>query len=97
MIEVLAPQLQGISPGCTFSLQDPLSRLRCIDGPRLRAQLLEFLKFRVLAAQESFFNQTAQSMERRAWLNLHHHESLQLDDIDLELVWNQARMLYMED
>ena len=97
MIEVLAPRVQGISPGCRLSLRDPLSRLRCVDGPRLRAQLLEFLKFRVLAAQDSFFNQTAGTTERRAWLNAHHCEALQLDDIDLDLVWNQARMLYTED
>ena len=97
MIEVLAPRLHEISAGCSLSIQDPLNRLRCVDAQRLRAQLLEFLKFRVLAAQDSFFNQTGGSMERRAWLGAHHGEALQLDDDDLNLVWNQARMLYTEN
>ena len=69
----------------------------CVDAHRLRAQLLEFLKFRVIAAQDSFLNQTGGSMERRAWLGAHHSEALQLDDDDLDLVWNQARMLYTEN
>ena len=64
---------------------------------RVRAVLLEFLKFRVLAAQQEFFRQTESGPARRSWLATHHHEALQLGDADLDRVWNQARTLYTED
>ena len=96
MVEVLAPPLDGIAPGCRLNLHDPLDRLTCIDSLRLKARLLEFLKFRVLAAQQEFFRQTESGPARRSWLATHHHEALQLGDADLDRVWNQAR-LYTED
>ena len=97
MVEVLAPPLDGIAPGCRLNLHDPLDRLTCIDSLRLEARLLEFLKFRVLAAQQEFFRQTESGPARRSWLATHHHEALQLGDADLDRVWNQARTLYTED
>ncbi len=62
---------------------------------RRRAVLLEFLKFRVLAAGQDFFDSEA-SHDRRAWLSLMHPQALALSDVDLDLVWNQARILYTE-
>ena len=97
MVEVLAPPLDGIAPGCRLNLHDPRDRLTCIDSLRLKARLLEFLKFRVLAAQQEFFRQTESGPARRSWLATHHHEALQLGDADLDRVWNQARTLYTED
>ena len=97
MIEVIAPRLQGINAGCSLQFHDPVNRLRCVDSQRIRAQLLEFLKFRMLAAQDLFFKQTAGSEQRRAWLTVHYPEALQLDDDDHEHVWKQAKMLYTEN
>ena len=97
MVEVLAPHLDGIVRGSQLRLHDPLNRLQCIDAVRLKARLLEFLKFRVLAAQHDFFSQSASPPERRRWLASHHPEALQLTDVDLERVWNQAQSLYTED
>lgn len=60
---------------------------------RLRAALLEFLKFRVLAAEETFFEQ-ASAEERRRWLKALFPQALLLSDTVLEQVWNQAYDLY---
>ena len=46
VVEVLAPRLDGLTPGCELAVRDSHNRLRCVDGVRLRARLLEFLKFR---------------------------------------------------
>lgn len=54
-LEVLAPWIQGLAPGQELELGVDPRRCRLIDPARLRARLLEFLKFRVLAAQEEFF------------------------------------------
>jgi len=64
---------------------------------RLRSRLLEFLKFRVLAAQQSFFASTREVDQRRAWLKQVWPEALALEDADLEKIWLQARSLYAED
>lgn len=96
MVEVLAPFQPGLNNGSSVSLHDPQQRLRLIDGPRLRARLLEFLKFRVLASQASFFTDGNQAT-RRLWLQQLHPEALQLPDQDLDRVWAQARQLYTED
>ena len=96
VLEVLAPFQQGMRPGAEVSLHDPHQRLRLIDGMRLRARLLEFLKFRVLASQGNFFSES-HSFERRLWLKTMHPEALQLPDQDLDRVWSQARLLYTED
>jgi hypothetical protein len=54
-LEVLAPWIAGLQPGMELELGVDPRRCRLIDPVRLRARLLEFLKFRVLAAQEEFF------------------------------------------
>ena len=96
MVEVLSPFRRGLTTGSVVSLHDPRQRLRLIDGIRLRARLLEFLKFRVLASQASFF-EADHLNNRRDWLQSLHPEALQLSDDDLDRVWNQARTLYTED
>jgi hypothetical protein len=67
---------------------------------RLRSQLLEFLKFRVLAAQHSFFDPFETSGKLvaapfRQWLATSWPDALALDDQDLLEVLQQARMLYV--
>jgi hypothetical protein len=54
-LELLAPWIPGLNPGAELELGVDPRRCRLIDHARLRARLLEFLKFRVLAAQEEFF------------------------------------------
>ena len=67
------------------------------DAQRIKARaiLLEFLKFRVLAAGLEFFEGTGKE-DRRQWLTLVHPQALALSDEDLEQIWNQARLLYTE-
>lgn len=60
---------------------------------RTRHQLLEFLKFRVLAAEDQFFVD-ASPAQRRAWLKSLFPQALCLSDADLEQVWAQAYALY---
>lgn len=67
---------------------------------RLRSQLLEFLKFRVLAAQDSFFVHFEDQGQLvaaplRAWLASVCPGALALNDQDLLEVLQQARMLYV--
>ena len=67
---------------------------------RLRARLLEFLKFRVLASQEAFFEPwqrwDGSDAERfRQWLGGLWPEALRLNDHDLLAVLDQARTLYV--
>ena len=73
---------------------DPSAQLR------LRARLLEFLKFRVLASQEAFFELWQQGdghdAERfRQWLAGLWPEAIDLADADLLAVLDQARTLYV--
>jgi hypothetical protein len=77
---------------------------RLIQPARLRARLLEFLKFRVLAAQESFFSAFESSQAEppwsapalRAWLaSVGWREALDLSDADLLAVLATARRLYV--
>ena len=95
-VEVLAPRLDGLLVGATVELLDTHQRIRLVDGVRLRARLLEFLKFRVLASQDGFFKHESMG-DRRLWLSSLFPEAGQLSDSDLERVWRQARMLYTED
>ena len=96
VVEVLAPRLDGLTPGCELAVRDSHNRLRCVDGVRLRARLLEFLKFRVLAAQSVFFDSTPTAEDRSRWLAEHCPEALDLDERSIGLVWDQARSLYTE-
>ena len=94
-MELLAPRLSGVEPGSTISLCDQRRRIQLVDTIRLRARLLEFLKFRVLASQQTFFEADA-LMNRRQWLSTMFPEALQLSELDLDRVWTQARSLYTE-
>ncbi len=62
---------------------------------KTRSVLLEFLKFRVLAAGQEFFDGTG-SEQRREWLASVYPQALSLSNEDLEQIWNQARTLYTE-
>ena len=94
-LELLAPRLSGVEPGCTISLRDPRRRIKLVDTIRLRARLLEFLKFRVLASQQTFFEVDTPN-KRQQWLSTMLPEALQLSEQDLDRVWAQARSLYTE-
>ena len=94
-VELLAPRLSWVEPGSTISLRDQRRRIQLVDTIRLRARLLEFLKFRVLASQQTFFEADA-LMNRRQWLSTMFPEALQLSELDLDRVWTQARSLYTE-
>ncbi len=63
------------------------------DQTRVKAVLLEFLKFRVLAAEEKFFANDNPA-HRREWLTAMHPQALMLSDEELDQVWRQARVLY---
>ena len=95
VLEVLAPRLTALKPGDELLIHDPRNRIGCVDGLRLRAQLLEFLKFRVLAAQDGFFVNSSPE-DRRSWLRQHYPEALILDDTALQTVWDRAHELYTE-
>lgn len=60
---------------------------------RAKAVLLEFLKFRVLAAEDGFFVNNDRQ-QRREWLSVMHPKSLVLTDEQLDQVWIQAHALY---
>ena len=94
-LELLAPRLSGIELGSTIDLRDQLGRIKLIDKIRLRARLLEFLKFRVLASQKTFFESDT-LFKRQQWLSTMFPDALQLSEQDLDRVWNQARSLYTE-
>ena len=94
-LELLAPHLNGIEPGSTIQLRDQGGRIKLVDTIRLRARLLEFLKFRVLASQQTFFEADT-LLKRQQWLSTMFPEALQLSEQDLDRVWSQARLLYTE-
>ena len=94
-LELLAPRLSGVEPGGTIHLRDQGQRIKLIDTIRLRARLLEFLKFRVLASQQTFFEADT-LLKRQQWLSSMFPEALQLSNQDLDRVWTQARSLYTE-
>ena len=94
-LELLAPRFSGVEPGCTISLRDQRRRIKLVDTIRLRARLLEFLKFRVLASQQTFFEVDTLA-KRQQWLAAMFPEALQLSEQDLDRVWAQARSLYTE-
>ena len=91
----------SVLAGRWLSSTVPLTHLLGVSGMeadeanrlRLRHQLLEFLKFRVLAAEDQFFSD-ASPEQRRAWLKSLFPRALSLSDQDLEQVWAQAYALY---
>ena len=94
-LELLAPRLRGVEPGSNIHLLDQSGRIKLVDTVRLRARLLEFLKFRVLASQQTFFEVDTLA-KRQQWLSTMFPEALQLSEQDLDRVWTQARSLYTE-
>lgn len=66
------------------------------EALRLRARLLEFLKFRVLAAQHTFFDDLEGAARVREWLAaVGWREALALSDADLLATLETARRLYL--
>ena len=94
-LELLAPRLRGMETGDTIHFCDQGQRIKLIDTVRLRARLLEFLKFRVLASQQTFFEADT-LLKRQQWLSTMFPEALQLFEQDLDRVWCEARLLYTE-
>ena len=102
-LEILAPFLQGLAPGIALELGVDGRRCRLVQPARLKARLLEFLKFRVLAAQEQFFttlgpaDQPAEVAEGlRTWLaEVNWRDALDLSDADLLATLEMARRLYV--
>ena len=95
IVEVICPKLPGITSNAKLTLLDRQDRIELLNIPRLRARLLEALKFKVLASPQSFFTAT-QGQHRREWLRSMHPEFLALSDDVLEQVWKQAKFLYTE-
>ena len=94
LLELLAPPLGSVASGDPFALWVDPRRCRLIQPARLRARLLEFLKFRVLAAQDSFFETDLAAL--RLWLQQSWPEACDLSDADLQRTLEQARCLYTE-
>ena len=101
VVEVLAPPLGAVTPGERFALGVDPRRITCIDGVRLRSRLLEFFKFRVLAAQAEFFadwrsasDASIDPQRLRQWLTVQWPEALALADTDLLATCQKAWELY---
>ena len=94
-LEVLAPWIENLDYGCPLKIKAAAGSLQLIDGCRLRAKLLEFLKFRVLASPIQFFSDASIDSKRK-WLKSTNPEFLALPDHDLDDVWKQAKSLYTE-
>lgn len=84
-LEVLAPWIAGLSSGQALELGVDPRRCRLVDPARLRARLLEFLKFRVLAAQEAFFVAFEPAAPPRA--NGHHDPAIPSADPERLRAW----------
>jgi hypothetical protein len=95
-LEVLSPRIANLGYGCPLQVLAAEGCLQLIDGVRLRAKLLEFLKFRVLASPEQFFTDTSHQ-GKREWLRITNPEFLVLPNADLDYVWTQAMNLYTEN
>ncbi|MEX1322629.1 MAG: hypothetical protein AB1Z21_00370 [Synechococcaceae cyanobacterium] len=99
-LEVLAPWIAAVEQGAGLELGVDGRHCRLIQPARLRSRLLEFLKFRVLAAQEQFFDAfqgpgTAAALRR--WLvSQGCTDALELDDGELLAVLQTARQLYLD-
>ncbi len=102
-LEILAPFLGGLAPGLPLELGVDQRTCRLVQPARLKARLLEFLKFRVLAAQEQFFitlgpaeQPAVVAAALRQWLaGANWREALDLSDADLLATLETARRLYV--
>ena len=103
-LEILAPFLEGLAAGMALELAVDGRCCRLVQPARLKARLLEFLKFRVLAAQEQFFATLGPADQPelvvqglRAWLAaVPWREALDLSDADLLVTLETARRLYVD-
>ena len=95
VLEILAPRMTNLVEGSPLQVKASEGCLQLIDGARLRAKLLEFLKFRVLASPDHFFANSSH-LGKREWLSKTNPEFLILPNTDLDYVWNQAKTLYTE-
>jgi hypothetical protein len=95
VLEILAPRMTNLGEGSPLQVKASEGCLQLIDGARLRAKLLEFLKFRVLASPDHFFANSSH-LGIREWLSKTNPEFLILPNKDLDYVWNQAKTLYTE-
>jgi hypothetical protein len=97
-LEVLTPWIEAVQQCAVLELGVDSRRCRLIEPARLRSRLLEFLKFRVLAAQESFFSGfegEAAAPALRRWLASQGcADLLDLEDGELLAVLDTARQLY---
>ncbi len=99
-LEVLAPWIEGVCALGGLELGVDGDCCRLVPVARLKGRLLEFLKFRVLAAQGGFFTsfEGPEGIARlRQWLpSQGWAEALELRDSDLSRVLEQARWLYTD-
>ena len=99
-LEVLAPWIAAIDEAEGLELGVDGQRCRLIAPARLRAQLLEFLKFRVLAAQAGFFEayrgSDAAAVLRRWLVDRRAPGAVDLTDDELLAVLEHARALYLD-
>ncbi len=99
-LEVLAPWIGALEQGLPLELGVDDRHCRWIPTAAQRGRVLEFLKFRVLAAQESFFTgfqgpEAATALRR--WLARQGcREGSELDDSELLAVLQAARALYLD-
>jgi len=99
-LEVLAPWIDAIGAAVALELGVDGRRCRLIQPARLQAQLLEFLKFRVLAAQARFFQAfegPAGAVVLRRWLvEQRGPGATDLSDAELLAGSRQNRQLYVD-
>jgi hypothetical protein len=99
-LEVLAPWIEGIAEMQGLELGVDGRRCRLVQPATLSARLLEFLKFRVLAAQACFFEAFAApdglAVFRRWLADQGGPGALDLTDAELLAVLEQARRLYLD-
>ena len=99
-LEVLSPWIAAVDQGARLELGVDGRHCRLIETARLRSRLLEFLNFRVLAAQEQFFAEfqgPGAAASLRRWLAARGcREGLELDDGELLAVLQTARRLYLD-
>lgn len=99
-LEVLAPWIGVVQLGVPLELGVDGRHCRLIPTAALRGRVLEFLKFRVLAAQEQFFAgfqgpEAASAL--RHWLACQGcADGRELDDTELLAVLQRARELYLD-
>ncbi|MFO8238078.1 MAG: hypothetical protein R6U00_07485 [Prochlorococcaceae cyanobacterium] len=99
-LEVLAPWIGAVEQGLPLELGVDGRHCRLIPTAALRGRVLEFLKFRVLAAQDRFFTgfqgPEAASALRRWLVSQGCGDGLELDDGELLAVLQTARELYLD-